>query len=98
MDYDTWLTSNAPDDDDDFIADEDDMDAAIQELSENLDCLREALENSTWIDEYASYLFTHCEKFRDEVLADNKNKDWLNTRAQEICDSRHTSDPSDSLP
>jgi hypothetical protein len=96
MNHDDWLMTGLPDYDEGIEADEDDMDAAIQELSENLDCLREALENSTWIDEYASYLFTHCEKFRDEVLADNK--DWLNERAQEICDSRHSSDPSDSLP
>jgi len=96
MHHDDWLMTGLPDYDEGIEADEDDMQEAEDELGEDLDALRQVLEESPWISEHASFLYVHCEKFKDEMRA--KYKDWLNERAQAICDSRHSSDPSDSLP
>lgn len=57
---------------------------AIEELAKDMTDLGEILTESAWIAEHASFLFTHSESFRAEVLT--ARKEWLADKAQQIAE------------
>ena len=68
--------------------------AAEKRIAEDLVLLAETLSNSVSLDEYASWLYTHCELFRNEVLREHADK--LRRYEQEEAD-RENDDEGDEL-
>ena len=81
--FDAWLTS--PPEGPKWHEPKDEHEAkAMEELAADMNGLSEILTESAWIAEHASFLFTHSESFRAEVLTARKT--WLADKARQIAE------------
>lgn len=81
--YNTWRTASPqePEEPPEYC-----LEQAEIELASNHELLYNVLTDSPWIDEYTSYLFDHCQRFRQEAV--NNDPIALKQRAWDLLEQQ----------